>query len=334
MKVAILGAYGAVGRRLAIESSKLGYSVTAAGRDPIQLATVHASAHVRLGVHDVAALRELAGQHDVLVNATGIERVELARVSTEHGAAFMDISAGSDYLMQLEGIRHPARGIAAGVGLAPGLTNLLASTAPGDGPIHIGVVGGIGERHGTAARDWIWRGAGQTVNSGGETQRVYRTARSFDVPDLGRRTLLRAHFGEQDQLSRDLARPVSSWLALEPAWSTATLKLAGFVPAVGPMLDRLSGPLARLAPTKDRWIVVIADAERTLSWASGRREVDATAAVAALCLAPLAGAAPGVYPAHRLTTLDAIYDGLASAGVRISEYSRADSYQSAKPSML
>jgi hypothetical protein len=318
VKVAILGAYGAVGRRLAIESARLGHRVTAAGRDPSRLATVEASAHARLGIDDAIGLRRLASEHDVLVNATGIERVELARLSTGHGAAFMDISADSDYLLQLEGIRHPARGIAAGVGLAPGLTNLLAAAAPGDGPIHIGVVGGVGENHGTAAREWIWRGAGRTVNSGGEAQRVYRTARSFDVPGLGRRTLLRAHFGEQDQLSRDLARPVSSWLALDPPWGTATLRLAGFVPAVGPKLDRLSGPLARLMPARNRWSVVIADAEQTVSWASGRREVHATAAVAALCIAPLAQSAPGIYPAHRLTTLDAISDGLVRNGVTFS----------------
>lgn len=324
MKVAILGAYGAVGRRLAAESARLGHQVTAVGRDPVRLAAVPASAHVPLDAQNTGQLEELARQHDVLVNATGIERIAIAQASTEHGAAFMDISADSDYLSRLEGIR-PARPIAAGVGLAPGLTNLMAvAAARAEGPLHIGVVGGIGERHGDAARKWIWQGAGRTVSSGGEKQRVYRAARSLDVPGLGRRIFLRAHFGEQDQLSRDLARPVSTWLALDPSWSTQMLRLAGLLPRVAPFLDRLSGPFAHLAPGKDRWHIVIADAnDRTLSAAQGRREVDATAAVAALCIAPLATAQPGIHPAHRLTTLDALSDGLVRAGIEVSETSRS-----------
>lgn len=207
--------------------------------------------------------------------------------------------------------------VADGIGLAPGLTNLLAVTVPGDGPIHIGVVGGVGEQHGDAARAWIWRGAGRTVTSAGTTQHVYRTARRFDVPGFGRRTLWRAGFGEQDQLHADLARPVSTWLGLDPAWASPLLGLAGTVPPTAPYLDRLSGPFAARFSSYSRWSVVVTDATSPVTWASGRRETDATSTVAALCLEPLRAATPAVYAAHQLVQLDDLCTDLGRAGIQI-----------------
>ncbi|MEQ7128842.1 hypothetical protein ABN034_30490 [Actinopolymorpha sp. B11F2] len=317
MKAAVLGAYGAVGRRLAVEAATLGHVVTAVGRDGTRLSGVPAHDHLRLSMTDLAGVRRMAAAHDVVVNATGVEDSQLALASTEGGAAFMDISAECDYLGELSRLA-PVRPIAAGIGLAPGLTNLLAVAASGEGPLHIGIIAGIGEPHGDAARAWVWSVSGRQVTSGGTTQRVYRTARRFDVPGLGRRTLLRAGFGEQDQLATSLDRPVSTWLGFDPAWATALLAVAGIAPGAAAYLDRLSGPAATLLAQRDRWTVVVSEATSTRAWATGRREVDATATVAALLLERLATAPPGVYAADELARLDDVREGLSRAGIEVA----------------
>lgn len=322
MRVAVLGAYGAVGRRLVAHARSLGHAVTAVGRDSDRLAQVRADEQVALDLHDTEALRALARTQDVVVNTTGVEDPGPARTATAAGAAFMDISADGAHLDRLARIDSPERPIAAGVGLAPGLTNLLAAAVPpGDDPLHIGIVGGVGERHGDAGRRWVWDAAGRPVTSGGAVEYVYRRARRFAVPGLGHRHLLRAGFGEQDQLAADLDRPVSTWLGLDPPWVTALLGVAGFVPGAGVHLDRLSGPVARWLGAYDRWVLVVANTTTPIAWASGHSETDATATVAALCLHALHHATPGVHAAHRLVTLDELRDELAHRGIRVGALS-------------
>lgn len=317
MRVTVLGAYGAVGRRLVAAARALGHRVVAAGRRPDELARVPADDHVRLGITDHDGIRSLARTQDVVVNATGIEDPDLAVLVTSHGAAFMDLSAEGTHLERLARVDPPDRPVVAGVGLAPGLTNLLAAMVPGTGPIHIGIVAGVGEQHGEAGRRWVWESAGRPVDSGGTTQHVYRSARRFRVPGLGRRSLLRAGFGEQDQLASDLGRPVSTWLGLDPGWVTPLLGLAGLFPAAGPHLDRASAPVATLLRRHTDWHVVVGDATRPVAWASGRLEAHATATVAALFLDPLVRAEPRVHAAHHLVTVHDLRAELARSGIRI-----------------
>ena len=245
MKMAIIGAYGAVGHRLAERAMARHHRVTALGRKPERLAHVPADVRRVVALGDTDAIARVAATHDVVANATGSEDPRLAKLVTDAGAAFADISADGGYLDRLARLRI-RRPVAAGIGLAPGLTNLLAASVPGVGPVHIGIIGGVGEPHGDAARRWIWGSAGQLVSSGDRAERVYRTGRRFDVPSFGRRTLLRAAFGEQDQLAADLGRPVSTWLGLDPAVATVLLRLAGAWPWLAPRFDRLSKPFVTM----------------------------------------------------------------------------------------
>jgi hypothetical protein len=313
VRVAVLGAYGAVGRRLVSEAGRQGYLVTAVGRDGARLRTIEAAAHRVASVRDADAMRRLATDHDVIVNVTGSESPDLVEHVTSAGAAFVDIGAEPSYLEALATMR-PARPVLAGTGLAPGLTNILADAVSGAGPLQIGIIAGTGEEHGAAGRGWIWRTAGQPVGEG----HVYRTRRRFDVPGLGTRTLLRAAFGEQVQLARTSNREVTSWLGLDPPFATAFLRLAGALPATGRYLDRLSAPLARLTPQQDRWVAVVAAEGETRSWASGRRQSVATAVVAALSLEPVLSAPPGVWAAHELVAIADIEDGLRAADIVVS----------------
>jgi hypothetical protein len=317
MRVAVLGAYGAIGCRLVAQAAASGHTVTAVGRDPVRLATVPAAHHVRLGVDDPGGVRALARTQDVLVNATGVEDPAVAVAATAGGAAYADISAEGDHLQSLRQLPRPRRPIAAGIGLAPGLTNLLAATAPGHSALHIGVVGGVGESHGEAGRRWIWEVAGRVVTSGGRPERVYRHVRRMRVPGLGHRHLLRAAFGEQDQLAADLGRPVSTWLALDPPWATPLLGVAGAAPRLAVHLDRLADPLAAPLGAYQRWGVVVTDDRGPVAWATGWQEVHATATVVTLSLEALHHAEPAVYAAHQLLDLEDLSPGLVSAGISV-----------------
>lgn len=313
----MLGAYGAVGLRVLVEAATRGHLVTAVGRDATRLAAVTADARRQASVTDATAIRELAAENDVVVNATGAELVDLAVEVTDAGAAFVEISAEPRYLQRLGLLQARQRAILAGTGLAPGLTNILAAAVPGAEPIRIGIVAGVGERHGNAAREWIWGGAGTLADVADPSSRIYRSSARFDIPGLGRRTLLRAAFGEQGQLSASAGRDVSSWLALDPAFSTWFLRLAGIVPNMGRYLDLVSGPLAFLS-SRDTWTVVVTDGDRTLGWARGRNQTVATGIMTALSLRAVADAAPGVYAAHELMTIGELREELTAAGITVS----------------
>ena len=86
MRAAILGAYGAVGSRIATAAAARRHVVTAVGRDPNRLALIPADHHVTLAAGDAVGLARVARDQDVLINASGVEDIELARTSTAAGA--------------------------------------------------------------------------------------------------------------------------------------------------------------------------------------------------------------------------------------------------------
>jgi hypothetical protein len=320
-RVAVLGAYGAVGRRLLADATRLGHIVTAVGRDEERLRAVagqplHGQRLRVAGVDDAGRMRQIARAHDVVVNVTGRESVELAALVTDAGACFVDISAEPVYLDALAAMPAPRRPVLGGTGLAPGLTNILAAAVRGTGPIGIGIIAGVAEDHGAAARDWIWRWAGRRVPGDG-TAIVYRTAQEFHVPGVGVRRLLRAAFGEERQLARSEGRAVTSWLGLDPPFATSFLSAAALFPCAVPFLDRLGGPLARVLPSRNRWTVAIQDGQRTAAWATGHSQSAATAIMTALSIGPVLSAQPGVWAAHELIKVADIQPALDAAGITI-----------------
>ncbi|GAA1593563.1 saccharopine dehydrogenase NADP-binding domain-containing protein [Actinoplanes couchii] len=102
------------------------------------------------------------------------------------------------------------------VGIAPGVTNLLAryvsERAPGQ-PVRIGVLLGSGEKHGAAAVGWTVDGLGQERGS---------WVAEFPVP-YGRRTVHRFPFSDQHTLN---LADVRTGLALDSRASTVLLGLA------------------------------------------------------------------------------------------------------------
>lgn len=163
-----------------------------------------------------------------------------------NGINYLDISADGQILGMVEGLhmtakRNGARGLVA-VGLAPGLTNLLAkvvteSTEVPVGTLDLFVLLGAGDSHGPAAIEWTlthFDSEFEVIEEGRprrvKAQREYRrTALPGDRKDAFG---VRFDFPEQRSLARTLGVPtVSSWLATLPATAARSMRLAALAGA-------------------------------------------------------------------------------------------------------
>lgn len=302
MKVLVLGGYGAVGGRLVDALRARGLTAVAAGRDPRRADVV-----VDLGEPRTTAYQRAAARADVVVNATGVEDARLASVATTAGASFVDITATTGYVAELETLQ-PARPVLLGVGLAPGLTNVLAADlhARAPGPLDLLVVLGAGERHGAAATDWTYRLLGRSFDSAGEPVRNYTRPRTFDLPGYGRRRLYQVDFAEQHTLTRDLGTSVRTYFGLDSRMATVALALLTRFRALAPPTRTVH------LPGSDRWLVAAVSAAGPVRFATGRNQSRATADVAAAAVVRAATLPPGVHHLHHHLTPADLPSGLSA----------------------
>lgn len=299
MNILLLGARGAVGRVIQRVLTADGHAVTAAGRN----AAGDAGADLR---HDLDPLRRLAATHDVIINASGIERPELAEAAGT--TPFVDITATGSYL---DALRARAAGtLVIGVGLVPGLSTMLigALDAAPDDEIDLFVMLGSGEHHGPAAVDWTAGLVGTDLHRPpeGTPVRNLRETRLATGPDGRQRRYLRADFPDHllgPHASGDALAPprrVRSFLTLSSATLTRSLRVIGLIPALRGVL--------RLAPAvgSEAWHLV-ARHRRTGQRlaAAGLGQSEATGRLAALTAVRAAQAGPsGVVTMHDLLRLD------------------------------
>ncbi|MDT0330277.1 saccharopine dehydrogenase [Nocardiopsis lambiniae] len=294
LRVLILGGYGAVGAPTTAALREAGHLCLTAGRDPHR-----ADRPVDLTRPDDyrAALEGI----DVVVNASGAEDPALVEIAADRGAAFVDATATTGYIARVERLT-PRAPVLLSVGLAPGLTNLLAADLhaahPGDDPIDVAVILGAGEAHGAAATAWTIGLIGRSFAdpATGEPVRNLSRGAVFDLPGQGRRRLLRADFSDQHALTRDLGRPVRTHLGLDSPALTRGLGLLARLPGAG----RLS-KVPHL-PGSDAWTVAARSGPR-LRRARGRGQSRATALLTAHAVGLAADLPPGVHHLHRITTL-------------------------------
>ncbi|WP_199732181.1 NAD-dependent epimerase/dehydratase family protein [Cellulomonas triticagri] len=298
LRVLVLGGYGAVGRHAVTTLRALGHHPVTAGRDATR-------ADLRLDLTDLPAVASAAAEVDVVVNAAGAEDAHLVTAVTRAGAAFVDISATGAYLERVERLAVDAP-VVLSVGIAPGLTNLLAHAAVRDapdatGPLDLAVVLGAGEAHGAAATAWslglLGRRYPDTVGPAGATVRNYTRGATFDLPG-GRRRLHRADFSDQHTLTRTLGRPVRTYFGTDTRFATTALALLTWAPPIG----RLAGR-AHLPGSED-WVLQVRDAAGPHLTATGTGQSHATGVLAAHAAALAAHAPAGVHHLPDLTTLE------------------------------
>ncbi|MEV6280408.1 NAD-dependent epimerase/dehydratase family protein [Nocardia sp. NPDC051832] len=293
MRVLVLGGYGAVGRHLVARLRADGETVLVAGRDPERADLV-----MDLGADELLSYRTALEGVDVVVNASGSEDVRLARLAGAADAAFVDITASAEYAGRLRDI-EPVRPVIVDVGLAPGLTNLLAVAvhSPESGPIDLAVLLGAGEEHGAAATAWTYGLLGRSFDAGDGSVRNFSRPSTFQLPGYGRRRMYRADFSDQHTLTRELGVPVRTYFAVDSRLATAGLAAMTWLPGAAKL------PRGLHFPGTDEWLVLARPRSGPARWVRGRNQSRATALLAAVAVRRARDCAAGVRPLHQLMEL-------------------------------
>ncbi len=325
-RILVVGGYGAVGSTVTSQLAQwFPGRVVPAGRDETQ-ARRHGG--VRVDVGDPVGFRRVWDElGDVTAVVLCVEPTDaaVARVCLSRGVHYVDLGATHrllDAVAEFHGVAVDAGATAVlSVGVAPGLTNLLAHRAHdavgGAERLDLTVLLGAGERHGTDAVRWTVAGLAEPV-----TARPTRTV----LPGYGARTARPFPFSDQHTLRHTLGIPeATSRLCLDSRPLTATLfalRRAGLLRgARRPMLRRLlTGVFSRVHVGGDGF-VVRADARRGDRHAAytltGRGQSHVSGLVAAYATRELltADLPVGVHHIEQLPALADLPERLAAHGV-------------------
>lgn len=265
--IVVLGGYGAVGMAACkVLGERFPGRVLAAGRSQSKAESFSSSTGGKVLPlqTDLANPRDVSRALDrakVVVACAGTDDVGLARRCMELGVHYVDISASYAFLKEVGRLNSLAEGrdstTVLSVGLAPGLTNLLArhckDTLGAIEVLDIYVLLGMGEDHGEAAVRWTLENLDSSflAPTAGGSQEVH----SLEDPKAtifpskyGRRTAYRFDFSDQHNVSQTLGiGDVATRLCLDPAIVTrllAALKQTGLLrmlkhPAIQDPLVRL-----------------------------------------------------------------------------------------------
>lgn len=177
----------------------------------------------------------------IVVNLTEATPPEWIRQVIVTGGRFLETSATPDYLQAIENALKGAIGQGNAilcVGVAPGLTNLLAAEIGAKCPetvqIDIGVEMGLGRHYGAAATEWFLRTAGRIypLMIDGHLQSVAagQLTRKFAFKGKGRpRHSIGYGFVDQVIIARSAGqhlKTVRSFVALDPPWMTRVLAVS------------------------------------------------------------------------------------------------------------
>ncbi|MFF3347020.1 saccharopine dehydrogenase [Streptomyces sp. NPDC002779] len=223
-RVLVIGGYGAVG---AAVTSRLAEwfpgRVVPAGRDEVRARRLGG---VAVDVGDLTGFRralDKLGDVRAVVLCVEPEDASLARVCLDRGIHLVDVGASRDLLdavADCDGLAAASGATAVlSVGVAPGLTNLLAHRAHqavgGAERLDLTVLLGSGERHGTDAVRWTVDGLAEPVTAG--PQKV-------SLPGHGTHSAYPFPFSDQYTLRRTLGVPeVTTRLCLDSRAQTAAL---------------------------------------------------------------------------------------------------------------
>lgn len=315
--VLIVGGNGAVGREAARAlAAQPDIRVIAAGRRADPAPSAPGIGHRQVDVSDPASLaRGLVGVDAVLM-CVDVENHHVAQSCLQRGIHYVDVTASHDAVAALESLAEAAarRGvtIAMSVGLAPGVSNLLAAACTRgarDVSVQTGVLLGMGEAHGPAAVSWTLDGLGELKGSW----------RMQFPPPYGVRTVHRFPFSDQFTLPSTLGvASARTGLCLDSRPATQLLSVG----ARRPVLRLLRRPAVRELLLRgleavhvgdDGFAVAVAAGHVRASF-SGRGQSRATGRAAALLVRRLPGLARGAAHIEQLVEPRAFLAELAADG--------------------
>lgn len=204
------------------------------------------------------------------------------------------------------------------VGLAPGLTNLLASEVARGlkvERIDIGVLLGLGDHHGPAAIDWTLERLGSCDGDKIRDMRFRRVSSSPALP---------FDFADQHVLARRHGWPTTTHLAFDsPLITRSSLRLAARMArsAIGRRIMRWSTRALRWGSDRTALVALATGAGTTSRMVvHAKGEADVTTIMAAeVATVSLASRRPGVWHIEELFRLSDLEDALRAAHVTFQE---------------
>lgn len=228
MRALIAGANGAVGQEISRELTGLGHHISSVGRNSQNKFVIDLSSATA-----VPELEKVMNDHDVFINASGIENSALAQIPR-----LIDISASTDYLEQLLDKAPDETPQLIGVGLAPGLSSILAKEiAKGEqDEIDLAIMLGSGEKHGPAALKWTSGLIGKRIylGDGQLGPKNFSESRRITGPKNTKQRYLLADF--PDHLLLNSPR-IKSYLAMSSPLATHALAMIARLPYGKKMLQ-------------------------------------------------------------------------------------------------
>ncbi len=245
-KFLIAGGYGGVGSLIAKRLSNEFRSQIIVGGRSYDKASAYAD-ELEGNVVPLAFDIQSAAQRPELLDGVALVVVCIDQLETDfvelcisRGIDYLDVTAGHGFFTKLEAFNKKAidgnSTVVLSVGLAPGLTNLLAKNVHAKiedvGHIDIFLMLGLGEKHGEAAVRWTVENFATefSIRDAHGQRRVwpFHEGKSTVLPEgLGRRKAYRFNFPDQHVIVRTLEIPsAASWLCLDSALTTNLLALS------------------------------------------------------------------------------------------------------------
>jgi saccharopine dehydrogenase-like NADP-dependent oxidoreductase len=356
MRTLIVGGYGSVGHTIAEELATAPdgpSSVVVAGRDGTKANAVAAEfgehvSGVAFDLQETESYARVLDDVDQVVMCVDQSGTAFVEACLERGIDYIDVTASDEFFREVEllddSARHGGAAAVLSVGLAPGVTNLLAKRMADQlsavSEIRIGVLLGLGEAFGAAASRWTLERIGREFTipnaNGTRSVRGFATPETVEFPRYGRRRAYSFDFADQHVLHRTLDVPARTFLCFDSrAVTSAAYGLSRFGlyhPAVDVIgLDRLTELVSTLSVGGDGFAVTVEvdgqqdSTTKTLMTAiDGREQSRATGIVAAtVSMAIHDTTVPdGVHHVHEILDAEPILDVLRDWGYRFTNSER------------
>lgn len=234
-KILIVGGYGSVGRTIAVElANRFPCQVIAAGRNYKKAEDLARTTGMKVlpMEFDVFNFQEDSNLPDditLVIMCLDLPNMVFVRKCLQLGIHYLDISASYEILSQIELLDNEAKKhnatVVLSVGLAPGLTNLLAAHCKSKFDrmerADIFVLLGMGEAHGEAAIRWTIENMSSRFST--RENGVAKQVESFEegkraiFPNgIGERTAYRFNISDQHVIPKTLGvRSASTWLCFD-----------------------------------------------------------------------------------------------------------------------
>ena len=240
-----------------------------------------------------------------VVDCSGTDNIAVAKAALQSGADLIDISASTSHLERLASLdamfKEGNRKCIIGVGLAPGLSSIMAHSVHDDQrPLPITISGVLNTRdaHGPESAAFTLGKIGTHFKDPESHQKI----RNFSGPHrlslpagFGRRVLTRIDSSDQHFLSTELGVPVSAKFGFNSTAATLVFAAASRAPGGRKIMTGLSGAFPR--PKGFGPWLIMAETERRIVWATGVGQAKGTAAMANIAVSQLSNAEsvePGV----------------------------------------